>query len=532
MSVDRSIGDTTSMFLRGYGPLVALIALLALITTLAPSRGAEEIVSSTTGGSSGSREIGSAGGVIAGSKGTTVAGTATGGANTGPCTDRPKQVPGDPYSPPCVAFSGDNGGSTYRGVDAKTIKVTYRLTSDPSIQDAIASVGGGDALDSPEAVERTAYGLIDYFNSRFQFYGRKIKLIPFQGRGQLTTEILGGGQDAANNDAIKVAKEVGPFGDISAISQPYSDALSREKVMAFGAPYMSREWFTQRRPYTWSITPDCTKLTELIVGYGIKRIFGFPADWAGGSLKGRPRKVGFLAPDNPVYQECADHGEKMLNDAGYHFADRQSYTLDIASLSSQAASLVAKFSNEGITSIVCACDPILPIFMTAKAHEQSWTPEWLVTGTALTDVDIVGQFYDQDEWTHAFGLSALGALEPLRGSFGYQAYKSVRKDEPALIVDILYYSFYILALGIQLAGPDLNPETFEKGMFAYPGGYGIAGRWKFGPGDYTPMEDAREIWWDPNALSVQNGKAGAYRQGIAGRYTAGTWPRGKPQVFK
>ena len=33
----------------------------------------------------------------------------------------------------------------------RTIKVTYRLTTDPSLQDAISSVGGGDVLDSPEA---------------------------------------------------------------------------------------------------------------------------------------------------------------------------------------------------------------------------------------------------------------------------------------------------------------------------------------------------------------------------------------------
>ena len=100
----------------------------------------------------------------------------------------------------------------------KEIKIAYRLTTDPSFQDAIASIGGGDVLDSPESVERTAFGLVEYFNSRFQFYGRKMKLVPFQGRGQLTTEILGGGQDAANNDAIKAAREVQAFADVSAPS--------------------------------------------------------------------------------------------------------------------------------------------------------------------------------------------------------------------------------------------------------------------------------------------------------------------------
>ena len=37
------------------------------------------------------------------------------------------------YSPPCFAFSGDNGGATARGVTADTIRVSYRVTSDPNL---------------------------------------------------------------------------------------------------------------------------------------------------------------------------------------------------------------------------------------------------------------------------------------------------------------------------------------------------------------------------------------------------------------
>ena len=428
---------------------------------------------------------------------------------------------------PASRSRGDNGGKTTRGVDAKTIKLTYRLTTDPSLQDAIATVGGGDALDSPEAVERTAYGLIEYFNSRFQFYGRKLKLVPFQGRGQLSTELLGGGQDAANNDAIKVAKEVAPFADVSAVSQPYSDALSREKVhrvrcAVHVATVVQRAAAVRVEPRArlHEAHRDDRGLREqarLRLPGRVRRRRS-----QGQAAQDRDHRAG--QPRVPGVRRRRD-GEDQAG-TGTRYAARESYTLDIASLSSQAASLVAKLSSQGITTVACACDPILPIFMTAKAREQGWTPEWIVLGTALTDVDIVGQLYDQEQWSHAFGLSALGKLEPLRGSFGYQAYKSVRKDEPALIVDLLYYSFYLLAIGVHMAGPNLTPETFEKGMFAYPGGDGIAGRWKFGPGDYTPMEDAREIWWDPEAISIQNGEPGAYRGTSDKRYTGDEWPRG------
>jgi hypothetical protein len=416
-------------------------------------------------------------------------------------------------------------------VSAKEIRIAYRLTADPSFQDAIAAIGGGDVLDSPDAIERTAFGLIDYFNSRFQMYGRKLKLVPFQGRGQLTTEILGGGQDAANNDAIKVANEVKAFADVSALSQPYSDALARQKVLAFGAPYMSREWFTKRRPYVWSLTPDCTTLAELLADHGNKRIYGRPARHAGGDLKDQPRKIAILAPDNPEYQQCVDASERILEREGNSYAARESYTLDIASLSSQAASIVAKLRSQGITSVACGCDPILPVFLTAKAREQNWFPEWLVLGTALTDIDIVGQFYDSEEWRHAFGVSGLGGLQPLRDSLGYHAYKAVRSDEPAVAVDLLYYQLYLIVIGIHMAGPNLTPATFEQGMFAYPGGNGPIGRWRFGPQDYTPTDDGREIWWDPDAISIQNGEPGAYRSN-GKRYGVGEWPRGEADVFR
>src|SRR3546814_1890669 len=43
-------------------------------------------------------------------------------AGVAPCTDRTLQVPGDPYSPPCYAFSGDNGGATHQG-DRKSTRL-------------------------------------------------------------------------------------------------------------------------------------------------------------------------------------------------------------------------------------------------------------------------------------------------------------------------------------------------------------------------------------------------------------------------
>jgi hypothetical protein len=99
----------------------------------------------------------------------------------------------------------------------------------------------------------------------------------------------------------------------------------------------------------------------------------------------------------------------------------------------------------------------------------------------------------------------------------------VRSDEPSIAVDLLYYFMYVIAIGIQMAGPDLTPQTFQQGMYNYPRASGPAGSWGFGPGDYTPMDDAMVIWWNPDAESPYNGKRGAY-QTDGRRYRPGQWP--------
>jgi hypothetical protein len=528
--------------LRGYGPLLAMTTAFTLMVTLVPTVARERTVlheGTTAAGSVSSAGPdpgdGAAVGPVTGSGVSTgpAPGTIRRGAAPGRisgCPDRRQQVPGDPYSPPCVLFSGDNGGTTSRGVTRDTITVAVRQTADPDLSSTLGKITGSDLIDSSQDALRTAQGLADYFSTRFQLYGRRIRLVPYQGQGALTREFLGAGQEQANADAIRVASEIGAFADVSGLSEPYSDALARQHVIALGAPYMSRQWFVDRRPYAWSTFTDCSIVGQNNADWLDRRVMGRPAQYAGGTLAGQPRKVGIVVPDNPEYQQCLHDSLNVLHAAG-NDATTISYSLDLASLSSQAASIVAKLKSAGITSVACACDPILPVFLTAKAHEQDYYPEWLVQGTAFTDTDVAGQLYDQAEWAHAFGTSSLGEPLPERASLGYNAYKAVRSDEPAHGVELIYYQLYMLALGLQLAGPALTPATFERGMFSYPGGTGEAGTWGFGPGHYTPTQDYREIWWDPGRPSTYNGRQGAY-VATGRRYRIGEVPAGDPAVFR
>jgi hypothetical protein len=547
----RTIGAAPRRLLGGYGPLLALAVAFLLVVTLVPTIAREEnvVAGADTGAQAGtSTDLGgtaAAPGTVPGvstAPGATAPGAAnapaTGSGKTataaaGPCSDRRVQVVGDPYSPPCMAWptGKDNGGATYRGVSKDKIDIGFRIPVEDikDFQSTISQLAGDKANQIPQSTEadfeRTIQDLVTYFNRNFQFYGRKLNLVQWKGKGSVFNEIVGAGQEAANADAIRAAKEIKEFADISAFTQPYADALSRQQVMSIGALYLSKQWFDARQPYAWSPFPDCTSLSQTIAEYMNKRVYGYPADHAGGDLKGKPRKVGLITPDNPEYQQCANVGQKLIEAAG-NTVTRYNYTLDLSSLSDQANNIAAKMKKDNITSVVLACDPLTPLLLTSRMSQQNYYPEWIVAGVGLMDTSILGQLYDTSQWQHAFGLSLLGAEQPQQASYAYAAAKSVDPDhEPIFGVDIFYYFIYQLATGIQMAGPNLTPQAFANGMRAYPGGTGPAGTWAYPKGTYSPYRDAREIWWDPNATSTYNGSKGAYRSDEK-RYKPGTWPKG------
>ena len=183
-----------------------------------------------------------------------------------------------------------------------------------------------------------------------------------------------------------------------------------------------------------------------------------------------------------------------------------------------------------MTTVICGCDPLLLTFLTAKAKEQNYFPEWMITGVALVDNDLIGQIFEQSEWSRAFGVSFSGPTQPQQQSLGYRAYKSVRQDEPSIGVDLIYNQLYLLAIGIQGAGPNLTPQSFQKGMFDYPAHTGPYGTWGFGPGDFTGPDDAREIFYNPAATSNYNRAAGTYQDPNGGaRFPIGKWNANPPR---
>lgn len=532
--------------LRGYAPLAVALVAVAALTSLVPTTGRQVLradaarpgASVTVPGAPGSPGAPAASsaapdGTGAGTNGGRAAGPARSGTGAGACPDRALQVPGDTYSPPCVAFSGSNGGATAKGVTADTIKVTWRLTSDTASAGAVqAAVGSGvDITDTPEDIRRTIQGLTEYFNSRYQLYGRKLSVDVFDGRGSGADELVGAGQDGANTDAVTVAQQKGAFLDASVGTAPYADALARRGVIATGMDYLSDEWYAARDPYVWGGV-SCSQSFRQLADYASKRIFGGTADNAGTGLRGKPRKIALISPENSFYQDCVKTFVAALASKGDHLAENLTYALDINTVSQDTTAIVAKLAADGITTVICFTDPVSPLFYTAKSTQQRYFPEWIVTGVAATDSDIAGQQYDQQQWAHAFGLRTLTENTARQSSVAYAAFKAARPDqEPAgLALFGIYGRLLQVVLAIQGAGPNLTPQTFAAGWQRYPGGTGLGGAWRGRPGDHTLQVDAQEVYWDTKRTSTFDGLPGAY-VATSPRYEVGQWPPGKPPVM-
>ena len=60
-----------------------------------------------------------------------------------------------------------------------------------------------------------------------------------------------------------------------------------------------------------------------------------------------------------------------------------------------------------MTTVVYTGDPLAPATLTKVATQQGYFPEWVITGTALIDTDVLARTYDQQQWAHAFGPADL-----------------------------------------------------------------------------------------------------------------------------
>src|SRR5215213_1381448 len=91
--------------------------------------------------------------------------------------------------------------------------------------------------------------------------------------------------------------------------------------------------------------------------------------------------------------------------------------------------MISKMRAAGVSNITFFGDPLYPIFLTKEATRQNYYPEWLITGTLLTDTTFFGRTYDHAQWQNAFGISPLWVFfKNLDQSDGYREYHHMKPE--------------------------------------------------------------------------------------------------------
>jgi len=458
-----------------------------------------------------------------------------------------------PWSPPCVAplkKGTKNGGATSKGVTAKSIKVVY-----------YDSATGPTTCYMYFCQAKDATTLFSHF---YQTWGRKINLVDFVPTGNTETE--------QRADAIRIAA-MKPFAVMCEFcGQTLIGALARDHILT--SSYQQTESFSSgNQPYIWGLGVDPSSEVYQVAEFAAAALANRPAQWAGDTtMQTQTRKFGVLLPStqppslfSSTFSKYDTRGGPAPTILPYNYSSGYGISGNAAEYQQIAPVLVSQLKAAGDNNVVLFTDPTLTTYILTQAASQNYFPEWTITGFEYQDVDVFAESFNQAEWAHAFGL---GQTEPREtATFGptpyllYQWYygNAVHRNNDATNTNMQgnigrngvpleqMSEFFI---GIQLAGPDLTPQTYQQGMFAFPPSGGSASKeigWpqlSFGSHGYFPWkdyggwDDYAEIWYNPTAVGESNSGVdltgtGKYEYIANGkRYVPGSYPTTLPPEFQ
>ena len=426
-------------------------------------------------------------------------------------TDRGQVAMPSHYAAECyLPFEGDNGGATDQGVTADSIKIVVYLgpEDDPVINyvtDAIqVDDSNADAKDS-----MTHW--VDMLERYHETYGREVEVEFYESEGIATDAVT------ARADAVEIAEDMEPF---QVWGGPQLTSAFGEELAARGIQCMS-----------CGLGPTHEELLErdgMFIGGGlsnaqarrhnvealVKQVAGRNAIHAGDpAMHDQERVFGFLyieSSENSV--ENAQAYQDALAERGVELAAAVPYALDPATLQETAANAIAKLKQAGVTTVIFAGDPIAPRDFTREATAQDYHPEWFLNLSVLVDTNVFARQFDQEQWEHAFGLTALAARVDPDIYSSYNIYEWFYGEEAAAdgtleVITPTPNRFFDILQGV---GPDLTHESFVEAAFAYEepaqglnspnSSWGDHGHWPGleGP-DYEGTDDVAKIWWDPDA---------------------------------
>ncbi|MGH8861173.1 MAG: hypothetical protein ACRDVG_08045 [Jatrophihabitantaceae bacterium] len=559
---------------RRYGPFAVLIAVQLILVLIAPSRpsasgsvplgGTFAGAAGSAPGATGNTPVGGnapgsgklsgvgtsaapVGGVGAGGTGGTGAGGSTpGGSGGGGRSNRGGSAAGGARQsagtycvtgllehPPCVKkySAASNGGATSRGVTGKSVTVVmYRNAENQAVDAILRSTG---TYIAPQDEQKMLGVTGSWVNSHYQLYGRKINFVWVQGNCNPAPP----DDSCFRSDADSIYAKYHPFAvfyDNDTNEPAFFDELARKGVITWGGWGFTDRFNNSLRPYHYDVLMGGDTQAQITGEWWCKRMAGRPARYAGDSaLRGKKRKVAVVYANTAVTTPSAQYLESIINKCSPGSVFDAQYSSDTSTAASQSTAITAKEKNAGVTSVLWFSDVIAPAYGTKSQASQNYFPEQVIAGSGLLDYDALAQTYDQSEWANAFGPSDLAQNTSVNEQDAGRIWRAEKQaGSPDPNANLLTSYALTVAGGIQAAGPNLTPLTYEYGVLTSPG-YDAWGSYhdprlsyiRFGRGDYTGISDIREVYWDPNKVSPTDNRKGAYVAVNGGtRYQPGQIP--------
>lgn len=444
-------------------------------------------------------------------------GTAVSGVDCGPGV---RQVAWSAYAPPCQpAWKGNNGGATFRGVTSSTITVSYRAASTTQLA-LLYSLVPPTVIGTNTEEEATMRAYINTFNKDFELYGRKVVLVPFQGKGDFIEEDVGQDQAQAQEDAVTVSQNIKAFADMSLVdsSAVYSTDLASQHVVTSSLYENALTWYEQYAPWEYTPGPDCTKAATATAAILGKQLGGLPASDAGtATLRKKIRTYGIIYPQNPQAAQCAkldvsdlaQYGQKVVKSVGVEF--------NLSQLITQSQTAVADMKAAGVTTIIMSsADPITPRFMMTEANKLNYHPEWWFQSYFAggeTDTTSLTALFPAPQVDHIIGVG--NQAQPLTKQEAIKAYDLGNPNPGVKPIPSFFFTYQTLLQffdALQLAGPDLTPKNFEAAMMRIPTSTagGMLGGWSGKDGPFDPSSTYGVVAYSATALNPLDGKRGAF----------------------
>lgn len=454
------------------------------------------------------------------------------------CVGNPPRQTEDPLSPLCVPyFVGDNGGATSRGVTGDEIRVVVTFDSgsyadETSPQPGIYDVDvqhppcrKNDPIEMQQPCDhimvRTVRAWGNYFNDRFQTYGRRVHFfVRFTSAYDPKSRRI---------DAAKDLDEVGPFAALdqavfNGFNADYVDGLAARRVMVFGSPVpLPDTLYARRDPYAWEFWTEAQARADLYAGYVCDAVAAHPvAHTADVSMVGKPRRFGLLYPDGGegAREFVADVKQGLQERCGLSWSAEATFpgdgfALDGQDRSLRAAVAVSAFRAAGVTTVLWLGG--VDTRFTHVAAATRYFPEIVFAGDGELEALAVGRLQNPAVWRNAWGMTARIRADHSAGTPEYKAYldgdPNAGKDD-VLMGMVSYRDYFLLFSAIQQAGPNLTPANVAKGLRAMPE-VDATGPYRpacfFGALTHSCVKDAMELWWDPGGFVGSSTAPGCFR---------------------